>query len=123
MSDRPTFSPEIRERLYRTIHWVAQADGVSAEEQRTLARLRESLGLDAATAARLEGDNKAAPEHIDDPAAQKALCCVVAQIVAADRKLSPAERERVDALEQRLGLDREVLEQAIQDRLMGVPRA
>lgn len=123
MSDRPTFSPEIRERMYRAIHWVAQADGVSADEQRTLARLREALGLDAATAARLEGDDATPPERLDDPDAQRALCCVVAQVVAADRKLSPEERERVDSLQQRLGLDRDALEQAIQDRLMGARRA
>jgi tellurite resistance protein len=123
MSDRPDLSPELRERLYSTIYWVAQADGVSAEERVTLARLRDALGLDAAASGRLERETDGPPARIDDPAAQRALCCVVAQVVASDRKLSPAERERVDALQQRLGLDRAALEKAIQDRLMGAPRS
>lgn len=123
MSDRPSLSPELRERLYSTIYWVAQADGVSAEERVTLARLRDALGLDAATSARLEREADGPPARLDDPAAQGALCCIVAQVVASDRKLSPGERERVDALQQRLGLDRAALEKAIQDRLMGAARS
>lgn len=117
MSHRPTFDPEVRERLYRTIRWIAEADGVNARERETLARLRDLLQLDPATAARLDEQRAGPPERIDDPEALRALCCLIAQVVAADGVLSPEERARAESLVPRLDLDAARLDQAIMDRL------
>src|SRR5690606_5790761 len=117
-SDRESFSPEVCERLYRTVVWVAHADGVDAVERATLERLRERLGIDPERAAALERDLGGAPEHVDDPAAQRALCRMVAEVVAADGMLTAEEQARAEALVPAVGLDPGALRAAILDRLM-----
>lgn len=117
MSDE-SFSPEIRERLYRTVVWVAHADGVDAAERATLERLRERLGIEPARAAALERELEGAPEQVGDPAAQRALCRMVAEVVAADGMLTAEEQARAEALVFAVGIDPGALRAAILDRLL-----